>query len=260
MCRRTISKLKAIPILTIFALLAISQAVGQQELELECIADTMFSGHSSEHNTNCGARTNLRVKGWQGIVVFKFDMSLLENSKVDKATLKVFCNGITGNAASPLDLNDLQISTIASDWIEGQGNYTPTEDASTYDYPGGDLGEEWAKDDADGLGRNGVLINVEDVINGIGDSILNSPIEEATFVAREWTEIPIDPEIVQSIVDGEQYGIVVWQPSTGINLDFASKEDAGGQNAAVLIVQARGAAVEPCNKIADIWGRIKSMP
>ena len=259
MCNRATVTWMAMVALAVlfFVLLNISEAVGQQEIELECIADTMFSGHSSEHNTNCGARTSLRVKGYQGIAVFKFDMSQLEGSRVDKATLKVFCKSITGTAASPLDLSDLQISTIASDWIEGQGDYTPTEDSSTYDYPGGDLGMEWAKDDIDGLGRNGVLITVEDVINGVGDSILNSQIDKTTFEVGEWTEIPLDPELVQSLVDGEQYGIVVWQPDIGKNLDLSPREDAGGQNTAVLIVQARGAAVGPDGKLAATWGGIK---
>jgi hypothetical protein len=240
-----------------FALLDIPGAFAQ-ETELECIADTMFSGHSSEHNTNCGKQTWLRVKGWQGIVVFRFDMSELEGSLVEDATLKVFCSGITGNAASPLALTDLQISTIASDWIEGDGNlYTPTEDASTYDYPGGDLGDEWAEEDFDGLGRNGVLITVEDVINGTGDSILNSLIDKTIFEVGKWTEIKLDPELVQSLVDGEQYGIVVWQPDVGKNLDLASREEAGGQNTAVLIVRARRMAVEPSGKLASTWGDLK---
>ena len=239
------------------ALSGIPDAIAQQEVEVDCIADTMFSGHSTEHTTNCGARTSLRVKGWQGIVVFKFDMSLLEETRVDAATLKVFCKSITGDAASPLDLADLQISTISSDWIEGDGDYTVTEDSSTYDYPGGDLGMEWAKDDTDGLGRNGVLVNVEDVINGNGDSVLNQPIDEATFEMGEWTEIPLDPEVVQAIIDGEGYGIVVWQPTIGINLDLASREDAGGQNTASLIVRGRGVAVEPGGKLVSTWGKMK---
>ena len=240
-----------------FALLNISQAIGQR-VEADCIADTMFSGHSTEHTTNCGARTSLRVKGWQGIVVFRFDMSDLENSRIDEATMKVYCKSITGDGVSPLSLFDLQISTIAHDWIEGNGDYTPTDEFSTYDYPGGDLGEDWGGEDNDNQGRNGVQVNVEDVINGNGDSLLNTPMDEAIFEVGEWTEIPLDPELAQSLVDGEQYGIVVWQPTIGINLDLSSREDAGGQNTAVLVVQARGAAVESHGKLASTWGKLKS--
>jgi len=218
----------------------------------------MFSGHSAEHNTNCGVRTSLRVKGWQGIVVFKFDVSKLQKSKVEGATLKVYCVGITGDAKSPLTLSDLKISTIAHDWIEGEGNYTPTDEASTYDYPGGDLGMKWAEKDLDANGRNGLQITVEDVINGFGGSIVSSEIEEATFKVGEWTEVEIDPEPVQSLVDGKQYGIVVWQPTIGINLDLASREESGGQHTATLIVRASGADIEPGGKLASTWGKLKS--
>ena len=228
------------------------------EVELQCIADTMFSGHEAEHATNCGKQTWLRLKGFQGIVVFKFDMSELEGGTVDNATLKVFCSGITGSVTSPLPLTDLQVSTIAHDWIEGEGNaYTPTEDASTYDYPGGDLGMEWADNDQDGLGRNGVLINVEDVINGTGDSILNSLIGKTIFEVNEWTEIVLDPELVQSLVDGEQYGIVLWHPDWAKNLDLASREVADGDNAATLVFTATGFAVHAYGKLATTWADLK---
>ena len=229
------------------------------EVELHCIADTMFSGHSAEHNTNCGMQTWLRLKGFQGIVVFKFDMLELEGSFVETAALKVFCSAISGSVTSPFPLTDLQISTIAHDWIEGDGNaYTPTEDASTYDYPGGDLGMEWADDDQDGLGRNGVLINVEDVINGTGDSILNSQIGKTIFEVNEWTETILDAELVQSLVDGEQYGIVLWQPDWAKNLDIASRELNDGENAAILAVTATGLVVHTHDKIATTWAELKT--
>lgn len=240
-------------------LMNVTAAIEAIEVELQCIADTMFSGEQTEHNTNCGMQTWLRLKGFQGIVVFNFDMSELEGRTVETATLKVFCSGITGNASSPLTLTDLQVSTIAHDWIEGEGNaYTPTEDASTYDYPGGDLGMEWADDDQDGLGRNGVLINVEDVINGTGDSILNSQIGKTVFEINEWTEIKLDPELVQSLVDGEQYGIVLWQPDWAKNLDIASREVGDGDNAATLLVSATGSAVHSRGKLATTWADLKT--
>jgi hypothetical protein len=228
-----------------------------QNISCPCIADTMFSGHSTEHTSNCGFRTNLRMKGWQGILVFKFDVSKLQGSKVESATLKVYCTGITGDGKSPLTLVDLKISTIAHDWIEGDGDYTPTDKASTYDYPGGNLGMKWAEKDFDGKGQNGVQINVEDVINGIGGSILNPEIPEVTFEVNKWTEIPLAPEPVQALVDGKQYGIVLWQPTIAINLDLASREAGGGQNAAVLFVRAKGAAVYSNGKLAAKWGELK---
>ncbi|HGE69239.1 TPA: hypothetical protein ENX78_00290 [Candidatus Poribacteria bacterium] len=232
-------------------------AFSSQEIKCLCIADTMFSGHSSEHNTNCGARANLRVKGWQGIVVFKFDMTNLKGSKADSATLKVYCSSITGTVSSPHTLTDMKISTIAHDWIEGDGDYAVTDKASTYDYPGGELGMKWADKDYDGNGRNGVQITVEDVINGLGGSVLNSEIPEATFAVNKWTEIPIEAKVIQPLIDEKQYGIVIWQPDIGKNIDIASKENAGGQNSAVLLVRARGAYVSSLEKVVSTWAMIK---
>lgn len=245
-----------ITISVIFCFITSCLVIKAQNMECPCIADTMFSGHSSEHNTNCGARTNLRVKGWQGIAVFRFDIAKLEGGKIDSATLKVYCSAITGTGKSPLTLIDMKISTMAHDWIEGDGDYTPTDKFSTYDSPGADIGK-WAEKDHDGNGRNGVQINVEDAINGVGDSVLNQEIPEITFTVSEWTEIPLDPETIQALVDSNQYGIAVWQPDIGINLDIASREANGGGNSAVLLVSARNIAVDRRCRLTTEWGRVK---
>ena len=245
-------------LVTIFAFAVLSFASLAWAVDIECpiIADTLLAGHSAENNLNFGVSESLRVKGYQGIVVFRFDMSPAQGLVIEGGTFSAFCRSISGDAQDSSSSEG--ISTIAHDWIEGEGEvYTPTEDASTYDYPGGDLGMEWAKQDEDGQGRNGVQINVEDVINGFGGSILNSPIDEATFEVGEWTEIPLDPELVQDLLDGEQYGIVVWQPSWAINLDLAPREESDGQHAATLIVRASGAAVESNGKLLSAWGKLK---
>ena len=80
---------------------------------------------------------------------------------------------------------------------------------------------------------------------------------EAIFEVGEWTEIALDPELVQALVDEEQYGIVVWQPSWAINLDIAPIEEGDGAHAASLIVHASGAAAEPYGKLASTWGGLK---
>ncbi|MEK7397607.1 MAG: hypothetical protein AAB116_11795 [Candidatus Poribacteria bacterium] len=242
----------------IFAtLLFTSTAFGAQEIKCSCVADTMFSGHSAEHNTNCGGRANLRIKGYQGIGVFKFDMTNLKGSKADGATLKVYCSAISGTVSSPHTLTDMKISTIAHDWIEGDGDYAVTDKSSTYDYPGGDQGLKWAEKDFDVNGRNGVQITVEDAINGLGGSVLNPAIPEAVFEVNKWTEIPLDAKVIQPLIDGKQYGIVIWQPDTGKNIDIASKENGGGQNSAVLLVRASGASVDSVEKLASKWGSLK---
>ncbi len=241
-------------LLTLVLILSAGEAVRAVDVECPLIADTMMSGHSSEHTTNCGARTSLRVKGYQGIVVFRFDMSPVKDHRVEGGILTVYCKSISGDAAG--ESFSENISTISHDWIEGTGDYTTDEDSATYDWPGEDVGDEWGDDDNDGLGRNGLQITVEDVINGSGDSILNSePIWK--FTVGEWTDIVLDEELVQGLADGTQYGIVVWRDTVGVNLDLSSKEDAGGDNTARLVVHSGGGAVDAHDKLAATWAELK---
>ena len=229
-----------------------------EAIDVECpiIADTMLAGHSAEHNTNCGGRTSLRVKGYQGIPVFRFDMSSAEGLEVEGGTMSVYCKAISGDAQNETTSEGL--STIAHDWIEGTGDYTPDENSATFSWPGAAISPTWGDTDNDGNERNGYPINALDVINGFGGSIVNSQVAW-TFRVGEWTDITLDAELVQGLVEGSQYGVIVWRDSTGVNLDLASREDAGGANAARLVVHASEAsAVNPGSKVTSAWGKIKS--
>jgi hypothetical protein len=225
-----------------------------EEVECPLIADTMMSGHSTEYETNCGGRTSLRVKGYQGIVVFRFDMSSLEGQRVEGGTFTAYCKSISGQAQDKSFSE--KISTIAHDWVEGTGNYTPSEESATYSWPGKDIAKTWGKDNEEPSDRYGP-VDVMDVINGYGESILNSE-GLWDFVVGEWTDIELDAELVQGLVDGEQYGIVVWRETVGVNLDLASREDAGGQFAAKLVVRGGGRAVNASGKLTSTWASVKA--
>lgn len=125
-----------------------------------------------------------RKAGYQGILGFEFKVSELKGVKVDGGTFEVFCVRMSGTAQPPLTIN-VKISTISHDWVEGNGDYTEVKGASTYDYPSGPNGPlgKWADKDYDGQGRHGLMINVEDAINGNDGSILNSEFDVMTF---EW--------------------------------------------------------------------------
>jgi hypothetical protein len=224
-----------------------------QEVECPLIADTMMSGHSTEYETNCGGRASLRVKGYQGIVVFRFDMSSLEGQRAEGGTFTAYCKAISGEAQQKSYSE--KISTIAYDWIEGIGDYTQSEDSATYSWPGKDIAKTWGKDDNEPSDRYGP-VDILDVINGYGDSILNSE-GIWDFNVGEWTDIELDAELVQGLVDGDQYGIVVWRDTVGVNLDLSSREDAGGQFAAKLVVRGGGKAVNASGKLASTWGALK---
>lgn len=243
--------------LIVLALFAAENVTQAADVEVSIIADTMLAGHSSEKEMNCGGRAALRVKGYQGIVVYRFDVSGLEGKKVNGGTLTAYCISMNDGGAALDKSNSDKISSIAHDWIEGVGDYTVSDDSATFLWPGEEIDDTWGDEDTDGEARYGP-VDVLDVINGNGDSILN---EEGIweFVAGEWTDIELDAELVQGLVDGEQYGIVIWRDSIGVNLDLASQEHQGGQFAAKLVVHASGVAVNARGKLAASWGILKSI-
>lgn len=83
------------------------------KVDLPLIADTLLAGHSAEKDLNCGARERLRVKGWQGVVVFRFDMSLVEGHRGLGGTLSVYTVGINGDEVGKTISEG--ISTISHD-------------------------------------------------------------------------------------------------------------------------------------------------
>ena len=242
--------------LLLVMLLALIQPAEAVMVECPILADTLLAGHSAENNTNCGARAFLRVKGYQGIVVFRFDMSKLEGNKVDGGILSVYCTGITGDAAGKTISEG--ISTISHDWVEGVGDYTFDEESATFLWPGEAVGETWGEDNEEKSDRYGP-IDALDVTGGFGGSLVN---EEGVweFQVGEWTDIELDAELVQGLVDGTQYGIAVMRNSVGVNLDLASKEHAGGDFTAQLVVDSRGFAVDANGKLTTTWGAMKRMP
>jgi len=241
-------------VVVFFAAESVTQAV---DVEVPLIADTMLAGHTAEKEMNCGGRAALRVKGYQGIVVYRFDMSALQGKKVLGGTLTVYCIGMNDAGAPLAKSNSDKISSIAHDWIEGMGDYVVSEDSATFLWPGEEIEETWGEDDTDGEARYGP-VDVLDVINGNGDSILNAE-GLWEFEIGEWTDIELDEELVQGLVDGEQYGIVIWRDAINVNLDLASREHLAGDFAATFVVHSSGVAVNARGKLAATWGILKSI-
>ncbi|MFC1714323.1 hypothetical protein ACFL6S_11705 [Candidatus Poribacteria bacterium] len=239
-----------------FAVLSFASLTWAVDIECPIIADTLLAGHSSENDTNSGARESLRVKGYQGIVVFRFDMSPAQGFTIEGGTFSVYCRGVGGGGAVGTTNSD-GISTIAHDWIEGTGDYTVDADSATFLWPGAALGDTWGDQNNDGLARYGE-IDVLDVINGFGGSVANSQ-GAWDFTVDQRTDVELDAAVVQALVDG-QYGIAVLRDNTSVNLDLASREWQDGANAATLIVHAADAsAVDPGGKLASTWGILKSV-
>ncbi len=239
-----------------FAVLCFASLTWAVDIECPIVADTLLAGHSAENNLNTGGRSNLRVKGYQGIVVFRFDMSPAQGFTVEGGTFSVYCSGVGGGGAVDTTNSD-GISTIAHDWIEGTGDYTVDADSATFLWPGASLGDSWADQDNDGLTRYGPA-DILDVVGGFGGSVANSQ-GVWDFTVDQRTDIELDAAVVQALIDG-QYGIAVMRDNISVNLDLASRESEGGANAATLTVHAADAsAVDPGSKLASTWGTLKSV-
>ena len=255
-----------------FAGLAI--AAKTELIECPIIADTLFSGHFNEHDMNNGALQALVGKAILGIPVFRFDMSKLKHHKIEGGILSVYPIRISAKHVEQQDLaTSRKISTIAHDWIEGKGiNAFPPESRewATFDWPGRAIGPTWGITDNDGKEENGVSINVLDVINGQGGSIENDD-GRWKFAPKTWTDIELDAEFVQGLVDGTHYGIAIWTTHDDIGIEFAAREPARhnppkednpkeGKHVAKLVVESGGfLAVDAQGKLASTWGDIKSM-
>ncbi len=93
--------------------------------------------------------------------------------------------------------------------------------------------------------------------NGVIDGLVNS-IKEINLELNEWTEVELDAELVQGLVDGEQYGIAMKQAGWS-NLDIASKESGNGEFAAKLVVHVDHLrAVKPSGKLTTTWAQMKA--
>jgi hypothetical protein len=233
---------------------ALPRAATAVQVDLPLVADTLLAGHSAEKDLNCGGRDRLRVKGWQGIVVFKFDMSRVEGHKGLGGTLSVFTVGINGDEVGKTISEG--ISTISHDWVEGIGDYDFDEASASFVWPGEEIDEVWGDDNEEFSDRYGDT-DALDVTGGFGGSLANDEgIWE--FSDGEWTDIDLDADLVDALMNGGHYGIAVMRNSTGVNLDLASREFAAGDNAARLVVESSGLAVDANDRAASLWGSIKA--
>ena len=267
--------LKTCCCLSVFLLFFVGAVIAADTELIECpiIADTLFSGHFNEHDMNNGRQQLLIGKAVLGIPVFRFDMSELKHHRIEGGIFSVYAIRINSKHVEQQDLaTSRKISTIAHDWIEGEGilAFPPKSlEWATFDWPGRAIAKTWGKTDNDGKERNGFPINVLDVINGNGGSIENDD-GRWKFGPKTRTDIELDAALVQGLVDGTQYGIAIWTTHDDIGIEFAAREPARhnepkednpkeGKHVATLVVESSGfLAADPRGKLASTWGTIKA--
>ncbi len=159
------------------------------------VADNYICAYKTEQESNLGARAFLRLKGIEDMAVFKFDTSRLKGMTVEHATLYLH--------KKKNDLLMAGISTIASDWVEGRGrNHSSSSrggrnkhKASCFKYVAY-KDTNWSYSGSD----------ITDVTFGQGNSFFAYA---RPGLVDGWYMIDIPPDIVHSLIIGDQYGLAI---------------------------------------------------
>ncbi len=185
-------------IATILGLLA------QQPQRLDITADTSIAFSDGEETLNGGGRSQLRLKGIHNILLFNVDVAPLKGKRVESARLHLRTSG-------PHKLKAVGVSSVASPWVEGQGNgpAKPGESSSR------DTGHgPWAGPGSDFLsavfGMNGTIWIRRDV----------------QLEADGWVSIDLSPALLHALVEGSSHGLAVADEKnhTLANNDVYSRE------------------------------------
>ncbi|RKY01973.1 hypothetical protein DRP77_08665 [Candidatus Poribacteria bacterium] len=180
---------------------------GTQEVRLEVIADTYVGSHPSEVNWNHGAKTHLRIKGIEDILLFKFDLTPIRGWRIEKATLYLH------NARKTHKLRVIGISTVSSDWTEGRGIDEPYPGGACFNYAEYNS-KLWAGPQSD----------FTDVSFSNGNTL--ACYSEVRDLGNGWLAVEVDPKLVQALVCGDSFGLAVSDEKgqTFANNDVHSRE------------------------------------
>jgi hypothetical protein len=179
--------------------------------------DVWLSVVDEHGETNGGKAPRMKMKCWQEFGLLDFDVSALKGKKIEKAVLFVAPDGgaVFGGSRGT-DLRWFTVSTVSSDWVEGDGaQYAKdvagkgaTFNESSYktrpwSYPGSRC---W------------------DVTLGNGKSLRCDV--DAGDPQNGWFAITLDKRLVEALVAKAGYGFMLMDGSTGVdrNCYVASRE------------------------------------
>jgi hypothetical protein len=166
-----------------------NRLVGQDWIKVPLSRDTWISNFSTEQFGSNGGATRLKIKSIMELSIIDFQPSLLQGKKILGAKLYLMNAG-----TRPIER--VSISTITSDWVEGNGtNYQVIEGVSTFShrlYPT----ERWYKSD------------FTNVCIGQGNSIYSS-VDAMPTSTTGWVELNVPAELLQARLHGLSYGLVL---------------------------------------------------
>ncbi len=179
------------------------------EARLQAVADANISSHASEINRNYGRSSRIRIKGIEMMLLVRFDTAPIQGWTVDKAALFV-------HAAGPHMLKTLGVSTVAVDWVEGEGRAAEEKSGATFMWA--DVGRRaWGGPQSD--------------FTDAAFTARNTRVHYADVQERDggWLEIGLPPSFVHDLADGVSFGLAVADEKgqTRANNDVHSREQSG---------------------------------
>ena len=215
-------------------LLALVGGGGHAEaLRLEVTADTSIAAYESETTLNLGGSSHIRIKGIQHFMLMKLDLAPVAGRTVSRALLHV------RSASQKLWLKTVGLSTISADWEEGDGAGQPVPGAVCFAFAAFP-DKLWAGPQSD----------FTDVTFGIGNTLV--AYTDIREVGDGWLEVDIPPELVQALICGDSYGLVLSDEKgqTMANNDVYSREQSASQP--YLTVEAARLDSQPPEPPADL--------
>lgn len=178
------------------------------------------AANRQESDTNGGKAGRMKLKVWQEYGLMDFDVAALKGKKIAKASLHVKADGgAVHGGARGTDLRWFTVSTISSDWVEGEGTQYTVDDKGK----GATFNEAsyktrpWAFKGSKGW----------DVILGNGKTLRCDV--DAGDPKGGWFTIPLDKRLVEALVAKASYGLLIMDGSTGVdrNCYISSREGSG---------------------------------
>jgi len=215
---------------------AVSFNLFAEEIRCPVSRDTWISSaHRDEVDGNGGKASHIKLKFYQEYGLLDFDVSALKGKKIEKAVLFIAAeSGVKFGGERGTDLRWFSISTISSEWVEGEGiSYTKDE-----------KGKGASFNEASYKTRPWTIPGSKnwDVILGNGKTLRCDV--DGGDPKNGWFAIPLDPRLVQARAAGASYGFAILDGSTGVycNSFIHSKESKKPPYLMVTVAGADAAA------------------
>lgn len=215
---------------------ALAHPARAEAIRCRATRDTWISAaNAREADTNGGRSPRIKLKVWQEFGLFDFDVSALRDRKITHAFLRLAPDGGEKyGRGRGTDLRWFTVSTVSSPWEEGRGR--------EYDQDSAGAGATFNEASYRKRPWAGPGSKCWDVILGNG-STLRCDVD-AGDPTDGWFAIPIDPSLVQAMVAGASYGLMVMDGSTGVDRNcFVSSRE--GSRPPVLDVEVEDAPRRP---------------